>query len=137
MGFADTTGRKSPARRGAIFSDAMNDPDRSSWRYPFAFWAYLALVGLFFVDASLFASTTVSVKPANAIIFGLLVFGLLAGSRVCRWVLIAISLVTALGILLIQAGSGNLGDALLVIIPLGQAGALLRPSMRALTTTQA
>jgi hypothetical protein len=106
-------------------------------RYPFTFWAYLALLGLFFVDASLFTSTTVSVKPANAIIFGLLIFGLLAGSRVCRWILIALSLITALGILLIQAGSGNLADALLVIIPLGQAGALFSPSMRAFTETQA
>jgi hypothetical protein len=115
----------------------MNHPEHFKQRYPFAFWAYLALIGLFFVDASLFASTSVSVKPANAIIFGLLIFGLLAGSRVCRWILIALSLITALDILLIQAGSGNFADALLVIIPLGQVGTLISPSMRALTTTQA
>jgi hypothetical protein len=115
----------------------MNRLEHFNQRYPFAFWAYLALLGLFFVDASIFASTTVSVKPANAIILGLLIFGLLAGSRACRWILIALSLMTALSILLIQAGSGNFGDALLVIAPLGQAGALFSPSMRAFTAARA
>jgi hypothetical protein len=115
----------------------MNRPGHFQQRYPFAFWAYLGLAGLLFVDASLFASTPVSVKPANAIIFCLLIFGLLTGSRVCRWMLIALSLITALGILLIQAGSGNFVDALLVIIPLGQVGALISPGIRALTTTRA
>jgi uncharacterized membrane-anchored protein len=32
--------------------------------------------GLFVVDASLFSSTTISVKPVNAIIFSLLILGL-------------------------------------------------------------
>jgi hypothetical protein len=121
----------------ALYPAAMGNDDQSNQRYPFAFWAYIALLVLFFVDATLFASTTVSVKPANAIILGLLIFGLLTGSRACRWILIALSLMSALGILLIQAGSGNFGDALLVIIPLGQAGALFSPSMRAFTAARA
>jgi hypothetical protein len=115
----------------------MNRLEHFNQRYPFAFWAYLALLGLFFVDASLFASTTVSVRPANAIILGLLIFGLLAGSRACRWILIALSLMTALGILVIQAGSGNFGDAMLVVIPLGQAATLFSPSVRDLTDGRA
>jgi hypothetical protein len=115
----------------------MNRLEHFNQRYPFAFWAYLALLGLFFIDARLFASTTVSVKPANAIILGLLIFGLLAGSRACRLILIALSLMTALSIALIQAGAGNFGDVLLVLIPLGQVGALFSSSMRTFTAARA
>jgi hypothetical protein len=115
----------------------MNRLEQFNQRYPFAFWAYLALLGLFFVDASLFASTTVSIKPFNAAIFGLLIFGLLTGSRICRWILIALSLMTAFGILAVEAGTGNFATVMLVVIPLGQAATLFSPSARDFTDGRA
>lgn len=120
-----------------VVSDAMNYPERFNQRYPFAFWAYLALLGLFFVDASLFASATVSVTPLNVAIFGLLTFGLLTGSRICRWILIALSLIAAFSILAVLAGAGNFADAMLVVIPLGQAATLFSPSARDFTDSRA
>jgi hypothetical protein len=111
----------------------VDHPDHFYQRYPVAFWAYLALAGLFVVDASLFSSTTFSVKPVNAIIFGLLILGLLTGSKTCRWILIALSLITSFGILAVMAGTGDFADAMLVVIPLGQAAMLLSPSVRQFT----
>jgi hypothetical protein len=115
----------------------MNRLERFNQPYPFAFWVYLALLGLFFVDASLFASATVSVTPLNVAIFGLLTFGLLTGSRICRWILIALSLIAAFSILVVLAGAGNFADAMLVVIPLGQAAALFSPSARDFTDSRA
>jgi hypothetical protein len=115
----------------------MNRLEHFNQPYPFAFWVYLALLGLFFVDASLFASTTVSVKPFNVAIFGLLIFGLLTGSRICRWILISLSLITAFGVLAVEAGTGNFANAMLVVIPLGQAATLFSPSARDFTDSSA
>jgi hypothetical protein len=115
----------------------MGNDDQSNQRYPFAFWAYIALLGLFLVDATLFASATVSVTPLNVAIFGLLTFGLLAGSRICRWILIALSLIAAFSILVVLAGAGNFADAMLVVIPLGQAAMLFSPSARNFTDSRA
>jgi hypothetical protein len=106
-------------------------------RYPVAFWTYLALGTSFLLDATLFSSTTVSVKPLNAIIFGLLVLGLLAGSRACRLILIGLSLITAFGILTVMAGAGDFANAMLVVIPLGQAATLFSPGARDFTDSRA
>lgn len=114
----------------------MNRLEHFNQRYPFTFWAYLALLGLFFVD-SRFASTTVSVTPLNVAIFGLLTFGLLTGSRICRWILIALSLIAAFSILVVLDGAGNFADAMLVVIPLGQAAMLFSPSARDFTDGRA
>jgi hypothetical protein len=114
----------------------LNLGSRLDQPFPRTFWAYLSLVGLFVVDARLFSSTMISVKPANAIIFGLLILGLLSGNRLCRWLLVVLSIATALSILAVQDGASSLADAMLVAIPLAQAVTLSRPSMRALTATQ-
>lgn len=122
--------------RQAISSNPMDHTESLNRRLPSALWAYLALLCLFLVDASLFSSTTISVKPFNAIIFGLLILGLLSGHRLCRLLLLALSILTAASILVVQNGASNLGDAMLVAIPLAQAVTLSRPSMRALTAVR-
>lgn len=96
-------------------------------------WFYFGLLGLFIVDAALFSSATFSPEPFNVAIFGLLILGLLTGSRFCRWILIALSLVTAFSLLAVLAGAGNIADAMLVVIPLGQAAMLFSPSARNFT----
>lgn len=111
----------------------MTETDTFERRYPISLWVYLGLLGLFIVDASLFSSASLSVKPFNIAILGLLIFGLLTGSRICRWILIALSLMTAFGILAIMAGAGNFADAMLAVIPLAQAGMLFSPSVRDFT----
>jgi hypothetical protein len=115
----------------------MNETGVFDRHYPISLWIYLGLFGLFIVDASLFSSASLSVKPFNIAILGLLIFGLLTGNRICRWILIALSLMTAFGILAVMAGAGNFGDALLVIIPLGQAATLFSPSARDFTDRRA
>lgn len=104
-------------------------------RYPFALWTYFVLLFLLVVDALLFSSVTISVSPVTVAFIGLLILGLLAGSRVCRWLLIIFSLATALGTLVVKAGAGDFADAMLVVIPLGQAAALFSPSLRAFTAS--
>lgn len=115
----------------------MSERGISDRRYPIGIWIYLGLLGLFIIDGSLLASATIFVEPLNAAIFGLLIVGLLSGSRACRWILIALSLITAFGILAIEAGSGNFADAILAVIPLGQAATLFSPSLRDFTDSRA
>jgi hypothetical protein len=111
----------------------MNETGTFDRRYPVSLWVYFGLLGLFIIDASLFSSASLSVKPFSVAIFGLLLFGLLTGSRICRWILIALSLITAFGILAVMSGAGDFADAMLVVIPLGQAATLFSPSVRDFT----
>ncbi len=50
----------------------MNETGTFNRRYPVSLWVYFALLGLFIIDASLFSSASLSVKPFNVAIFGLL-----------------------------------------------------------------
>lgn len=111
----------------------MNETGIFDRRYPISLWIYLGLFGLFIIDASLFSSASLSVKPFNIAILGVLIFGLLTGSRICRWILIALSLMTAFGILAVMAGAGNFADAMLAVIPLAQAATLFSPGVRDFT----
>lgn len=111
----------------------MNETRALNRRYPTSLWVYIGLLALFILDATLFSSASIYVNPFNVAIFGLLLAGLLAGNRICRWILIALSLITAFTILAIMAGDGNFADAMLVVIPLGQTAILLSPSARDFT----
>jgi len=115
----------------------MNETGTFDRHYPISLWIYLGLFGLFVIDASLFSSASLFIEPFNIAIFGLLIFGLLTGSRICRWFLIALSLIAAFSISAILAGAGDFADAMLVVIPLGQAAALFSPSARDFTDSHA
>jgi hypothetical protein len=95
---------------------------------PLAVLAYFALAVLFVLDARFFASTVVSITWQGVAILVVLLFGLLLGSRLCRWLLVFFSVLDALGILVIQAAPLAFADAVLAAILLAQAALLCSPA---------
>jgi hypothetical protein len=102
-----------------------------SWRaLPVALWAYLVALVLSVVVAIAFSTLTFHPTVLYFVIYGVLVAGLLNGSRFCRWLLTLLSTLVAYGLLAIQVGDFDSAGVLLVVLVFIQVALLCTPPAR-------
>ena len=101
------------------------------WRdLPVALWAYLVALVLSVVVAIAFSTLTFHPTVLYFVIYGVLIAGLLNGSRLCRWLLTLLSALAAYGLLAIQIGAFDSADVLLVVLVFIQVALLCTPPAR-------
>lgn len=102
-------------------------------RVPASLWTFLVGSVVLTVLLAMRVNPHASVRWSGVVVEAAAIVGMFRGSNLCRWVLIALGLVTAFGMLLVQGGQWHAAAVSLSVGMLLVTGLLVAPSSRIYT----